>query len=121
MTALSRRQLVVLRLLAMDRSISQIASALRVNRSSAREHIAAVLGVLGVATREDAVRVGRELGYVRAAGAPGVWASPGPSRGVAGAQAAEQPIRGLPEPRTQTAQRDTQPNRSTDHPTGAAR
>jgi LuxR family maltose regulon positive regulatory protein len=61
---LSERELEVLRLLATPRSQREIADQLYVSFNTARTHTRSIFRKLGVNSRADAVRRGRELGFL---------------------------------------------------------
>ena len=64
---LSARELEVLAALAGPGSLRQVADALFISRNTIKTHTRALYAKLGVASREEAVRRGRELGLVEGA------------------------------------------------------
>lgn len=68
---LSAREVEVLRALAGSGSLREVADALYISRNTIKTHTRALYAKLGVGTREEAVRRGRELGLLagRATGA----------------------------------------------------
>lgn len=61
---LGPREIETLRGIAAGRSTADIARSLHVTKGSVRSYLRGIYAKLGVPTREDAVRVGRRLGYV---------------------------------------------------------
>lgn len=61
---LGPREIQALRAIAADQSIADIARTMHVSKETARQYIRRVLAKLDAPTREDAVRTGRQLGYV---------------------------------------------------------
>jgi two-component system, NarL family, nitrate/nitrite response regulator NarL len=61
---LTRRQLDVLRLLSDGRSTAEIASELGLSKTTVRNYIATLFGVLGVHTRLQAVISARKAGLI---------------------------------------------------------
>ncbi|MGY1710280.1 LuxR C-terminal-related transcriptional regulator [Geodermatophilus sp. SYSU D00758] len=65
--ALTERELAVLRLLPSQRSFEEIADDLTVSHSTAKTHVRAIYGKLGVNTRRDAVHRARRQGILAVA------------------------------------------------------
>jgi DNA-binding NarL/FixJ family response regulator len=63
-TALTLRELEVLRLVATGRTNDEIAAALFLSRATVKSHLAHVFDKLGVASRTEAVAVAREQGLI---------------------------------------------------------
>jgi ATP/maltotriose-dependent transcriptional regulator MalT len=61
---LGPREIEVLRGIAREESIADLAARLHIAKGSVRSHIRGIYQKLGVGTREDAVRIGRQLGHV---------------------------------------------------------
>ena len=61
---LSAREVTVLRYLCSRLTYSEIAAALFVSLNTLKSHVRAVYRKLGVASRADAVDVGRQLGVI---------------------------------------------------------
>ena len=61
---LTKRQLDVLRLLAMGRSTAEIATELGLSNTTVRNYVANVLSAFGVHTRLQAVIAARKAGFV---------------------------------------------------------
>ena len=61
---LTKRQLDVLRLLAMGRSTAEIATELGLSKTTVRNYVANVLSAFGVHTRLQAVIAARKAGFV---------------------------------------------------------
>lgn len=57
-------EIEVLRGIARQESIAEIALRLHVTKGTVRSYVRGIYQKLGVGTREDAVRVGRQLGHV---------------------------------------------------------
>jgi LuxR family maltose regulon positive regulatory protein len=68
--ALSSREIEVLRALAGTGSLREVADALYISRNTIKTHTRALYAKLGVGTREDAVRRGRERGLLHGDGFP---------------------------------------------------
>jgi LuxR family maltose regulon positive regulatory protein len=67
---LSAREIEVLRGIAGPGSLREVADALYISRNTIKTHTRALYAKLGVGTREEAVRRGRELGLLAGAPAP---------------------------------------------------
>jgi DNA-binding NarL/FixJ family response regulator len=63
-TALTRRQVEILRLLASGKTTDEIADELGLARTTVRNHIASLLAALGVHTRLQAVLAARRVGLL---------------------------------------------------------
>ncbi|SEO83240.1 response regulator transcription factor [Actinacidiphila rubida] len=61
---LGPREIQTLRGIARGQTLAEIAHDMRVTKDSVRSYLRDVRTKLGVLTREDAVRVGRHLGYI---------------------------------------------------------
>jgi LuxR family transcriptional regulator, maltose regulon positive regulatory protein len=68
---LSAREVEVLRALAGSGSLREVADALYISRNTIKTHTRALYAKLGVGTREEAVRRGRELGLLARVGPTG--------------------------------------------------
>lgn len=64
MPPLTRRELIILRLLAGDLSFRGIGSELFISYNTVRTHIASIYRKLGVNNRHDAVKRGRTKGFI---------------------------------------------------------
>jgi LuxR family transcriptional regulator, maltose regulon positive regulatory protein len=82
---LSAREVEVLRALGGSGSLREVADALYISRNTIKTHTRALYAKLGVGTREEAVRRGRELGLLPSSRshATAAGAGPGTSTGAA--------------------------------------